>query len=408
MRSSFLAIAFLVAPIGALGEPTLEIRQPDSGSTARAGQVVEVTVEATEPGDLDQIVLASRLFGGLGPAQAAAPTVTFSVPIPLGAPRGEYLVAALSRSVSTGALIESTARWTLSVEDDPLTNPQALEVEPASPVVLRHPGSQTALEITAIQADGTRVRIGESSNLSVSVDDPLLVQVTPGRSLVGLARGSTTVRFEYRGIAKELDVEVRGTGVTGDIDGDGDTDSQDLLWVEEWVGRSASNGSDVRDLDGDSRITTQDSTRLIESCTRRRCATSDDLAYGMLPDHSPPTVSITVPTNGARVSGTVGVVATATDDDRVGGVQFLVDGSNFGVEDTLAPYSVAWDSRSLPLGDHVLMASARDDSGNSTTSTPVLVTTVKKAGGKACGAAGSRCSRSSSCCSSSCTNRVCD
>ena len=47
-------------------------------------------------------------------------------------------------------------------------------------------------------------------------------------------------------------------------------------------------------------------------------------------DTTPPTVAISTPVNGGTVSGTVGVVATASDDVGVASVQFLLNGANLG------------------------------------------------------------------------------
>src|SRR5262249_24084054 len=71
-------------------------------------------------------------------------------------------------------------------------------------------------------------------------------------------------------------------------------------------------------------------------------------------DMAPPTVSITTPVNGASVSGSVAVVASATDDVGVVGVQFLLDGSPLGAEVTTPPYSIVWDSTTATLGAHTL------------------------------------------------------
>jgi chitodextrinase len=90
-------------------------------------------------------------------------------------------------------------------------------------------------------------------------------------------------------------------------------------------------------------------------------------------DTGPPTVSITAPLSGASLSGPVNVSANAADDVGVVGVQFKLDGVSLGVEDTTAPYSVAWDTRTAGNGPHTLTAVARDASGNTTTSTVVNV-----------------------------------
>lgn len=90
------------------------------------------------------------------------------------------------------------------------------------------------------------------------------------------------------------------------------------------------------------------------------------------PDVVPPTVSVTAPSAGATVSGTVQVTAQADDDNGVAGVQFLLDGSPLGGEDTSAPYSVPWDTTTAVNGAHTLTARARD-AVNTTTSAAVSV-----------------------------------
>src|SRR5436309_3911105 len=91
-------------------------------------------------------------------------------------------------------------------------------------------------------------------------------------------------------------------------------------------------------------------------------------------DTTPPTVSITSPANGTTMSGTITVTANASDNVGVAGVQFEFDGANLGAEDTIAPYSVSWDTTTASNGPHTLTAIARDAAGNGTTSVAVMVT----------------------------------
>ena len=91
-------------------------------------------------------------------------------------------------------------------------------------------------------------------------------------------------------------------------------------------------------------------------------------------DTTPPTVNMTAPVNGADVSGNITVSADASDNVGVVGVQFELDGSPLGAEETNAPYSVAWDSTTAANGSHTLTAVARDAAGNKGTATPVTVT----------------------------------
>ena len=67
-------------------------------------------------------------------------------------------------------------------------------------------------------------------------------------------------------------------------------------------------------------------------------------------DTTPPTVSLTAPSDGTTVSGTITLSANATDDVAVAGVQFLFDGANLGTEDTTAPYSLSWNTAAACRG----------------------------------------------------------
>jgi hypothetical protein len=97
-------------------------------------------------------------------------------------------------------------------------------------------------------------------------------------------------------------------------------------------------------------------------------------------DTQGPTISLSAPANGATVSGSVSVSATASDNVGVVGVQFKVDGVNFGTEDTSSPYSRSWDSLTAGNGSHSLTAVARDAAGNTTTSAARSVTVSNSTG----------------------------
>src|SRR5216683_6434832 len=91
-------------------------------------------------------------------------------------------------------------------------------------------------------------------------------------------------------------------------------------------------------------------------------------------DTTPPTVAIVSPPSGATVCGTVPIMASASDDVGVVGVQFKYDGIDIGAEDTTAPYAVPAYTTAVANGSYTLTAVARDAAGNVTTSVPVTVT----------------------------------
>jgi hypothetical protein len=90
-------------------------------------------------------------------------------------------------------------------------------------------------------------------------------------------------------------------------------------------------------------------------------------------DTTPPTVSIGNPANGATVSGTTTITASASDNVGVTRVEFLVDGALLST-DTSAPYSASWNTTSATNGSHAITARAFDAANNQTTSSVVNVT----------------------------------
>lgn len=82
------------------------------------------------------------------------------------------------------------------------------------------------------------------------------------------------------------------------------------------------------------------------------------------PETIPPVVTLVSPIDGAVVSDSIPLLATASDNVGVVGVQFQIDGANLGPERFLPPYSVEWDTRTATNGTHVVRAVARDLAGN--------------------------------------------
>lgn len=80
-------------------------------------------------------------------------------------------------------------------------------------------------------------------------------------------------------------------------------------------------------------------------------------------DTTLPTVSITSPQTGAQLTGNFVINATASDNVAVTKVEVLVD-SVIKNTYTSQPYSLAFDSKSLPNGVHTIMVRAYDAAGN--------------------------------------------
>lgn len=88
-------------------------------------------------------------------------------------------------------------------------------------------------------------------------------------------------------------------------------------------------------------------------------------------DTIPPTTSISNPTSGAKVSGSVSVSAKATDNVGVSKVTLYIDGNQVAMVSG-STLSYSWNTRKANAGTHTLRVDAVDTSGNlASTSTQV-------------------------------------
>jgi hypothetical protein len=91
--------------------------------------------------------------------------------------------------------------------------------------------------------------------------------------------------------------------------------------------------------------------------------------------NTPPTVSITAPSNGASVSSGTSITVSATASDTAPGTVTSVsfyDGATLIGSDATSPYSIVWSGASV--GTHSITARATDNGGAVTTSAAVSIT----------------------------------
>ena len=99
------------------------------------------------------------------------------------------------------------------------------------------------------------------------------------------------------------------------------------------------------------------------------------LALRRFVPNSPPTVSMTSPTNGANFTAPASVTLTATASDSDGTIQkveFFHGATNLITTITTPPYTFNWTN--VPQGSYALTAVATDNLNASTTSAPVNIT----------------------------------
>jgi hypothetical protein len=100
----------------------------------------------------------------------------------------------------------------------------------------------------------------------------------------------------------------------------------------------------------------------------------DDLVFAVEGgEDAPPVVRITAPAASSTVSGTVGVLAEATDDSAVVKVEFLVDGQVQFTDTAPSWFFPYWDTTLVANGPHTLVARAYDTVGNVGQSPPITV-----------------------------------
>jgi hypothetical protein len=82
-------------------------------------------------------------------------------------------------------------------------------------------------------------------------------------------------------------------------------------------------------------------------------------------DTTPPVVTISGVSDGAKVNGNVNIGASATDNVAVSSVTLSIDGSVVASSNG-GSISYKWNARKAPSGSHTITATARDRSGNQT------------------------------------------
>jgi len=92
-----------------------------------------------------------------------------------------------------------------------------------------------------------------------------------------------------------------------------------------------------------------------------------------------PNVSVTSPKNGEIVAGVIKMIADTGSSPNISGVQFIVDGKDYGAEITTPPYQANLDTAVFANGLHTIAARARNAGGGKATSTAISVSVANAA-----------------------------
>jgi len=151
-----------------------------------------------------------------------------------------------------------------------------------------------------------------------------------------------------------------------------------------WTGQGCGGAGCASDLYGYTRSCTP------SGCSSERVCRTDTRCGGSS-DTTPPSVSITYPSAGATVSGTITVSANAVDlESGISWVRIYIDRTNRICEDSSAPYLCSWDTRSYSDGLHEITVWARNGAGGENTSTINVIVRNREACTNECSSLGVR------------------
>ena len=202
-----------------------------------------------------------------------------------------------------------------------------------------------------------RSNVGQSSNISVKVNNPVPDTIKPTVSVTfpannAIVSGSVTITANASdnvGISK---VEFYVNGVLQA------TDSASP-YTFNWNTKSIANGSytlTVKAYDAAGNI-----------------GNSSSVLVSVNNDKTAPTIFIVSPINKATVTGTQPIIVSANDNVGVSKVEFYVNGI-LQATDSLSPYTFRWKTRSIAKGKYTLTAKAYDTAGNIGQTSSISVT----------------------------------
>ena len=124
-------------------------------------------------------------------------------------------------------------------------------------------------------------------------------------------------------------------------------------WEATWNSTSVADGS---------HTITAKATDTIEQTS------TDSITVSVDNVDDPPTVEITSPVDGATVSGTITIEASAGDDRGVSKVDFYINDTLLATDDT-EPYNASWDTTTVADGAYNITAIATDTAGQTASDT---------------------------------------
>jgi hypothetical protein len=156
-----------------------------------------------------------------------------------------------------------------------------------------------------------------------------------------------------------------------------------VTWTNDRGGSGTASGTTSWSVSG---IALQPGPNVITITARDAASNPATATLTVTQDAIVPAITLTAPASGATVSGSsTTLTASATDNNAMAGVQFLLDGTTPIGAEVAGPgptYTMTWNTLGVPNGSHTLSARARDAAGNIALSAgvPVTVSNSRAAG----------------------------
>ncbi|MCC7043871.1 MAG: hypothetical protein IT183_08410 [Acidobacteria bacterium] len=206
--------------------------------------------------------------------------------------------------------------------------------------------------------------VATSAAVSVTVSNAIADTSQPEVEVTSPAAGSTVSNIVTVSAAASDNVGVASVQFTlnGVNLGSPDTSTP---YAVNWNTAGAVNGTHAL------RAIARDAAGNVTTSASRAVTVNNTISTPTEPapstDTTRPTVTITSPTRGQRVSGSIMIRANATDNVEVASVTFTVDGQPLDPIDTQGPFEASWDTTRVSNGYHTIHATAADVAGNTHT-----------------------------------------
>jgi subtilisin family serine protease len=380
----------------------------EDGSSLSSGKraKVEVSLIASMDASLERLDLYSAAdaqaptwthVATLSPLDVGFNVLTTSFVLPYGgaqqALRGVYRYGGTASPCGTGNMIDHDDLVFMVGQEQDTQAPTATLTAPAAGATLKNTVTLTATAsdnfgVTSVEFyDGTTLLWTDSTEpysyawntrTAPNGTRPLTVRAYDAAGLVGVsAEVSVTLDNDLSPPTVSFTTPAPGATVRGSVTlGAVATDNVGVTRVEFYDGATRLGTDTVSPYNASwSTASGPNGSRTV---TARAYDASGNIGLAELTvvvdnDTVAPTVTLTSPTEGAALTGTVTFSASASDDKGVTRVVFYIGTIQAGT-DTTAPYTYSYNTRILPNGPKVITARAYDVAGNMGVSQSVNVT----------------------------------